>query len=188
MKRNELMDVITTIKEEFQCQVKIPLEGKKSNIVNDSGCNIGEIDAVGNVTLFYNPDKTSVYFSEQELMLNGQLGLRWNEFRDKIKSLCANAQKRDYYLKGLLYYLPNELKDPSYGLKVSLCQDADKMWFVHAEVNYVLKNFEEFDGKRQIDIYTDWNSGTADRQKIADLVKSVERAVDEFLKKRCQRH
>ena len=187
MKRNELMDVITTIKVECQCQVEPPLEGKKSNIVNDSGCNIGEIDAVGNVTLFYNPHKSSVPFSEKDLMPNGQPGPRWNEFRDKIKSLCANAQKRENYRKCLFDNLSIESKDTSCGLKVSLRQDADNMWFIRAEVNYVLP-YDEFDGKRQIDIYTDWNSGSVDRQKIADLVKSVEQAADEFLKKRCQRH
>lgn len=184
MKINELMDVITTIKEDCQCQVDIP----KSNIVNDSGCNIGEIDAAGNVTLFYNPHKSSVPFSEKDLMLNGQPGPRWMEFMKKINSLCANAQKRASYLNGLRSNLPIELKDPSYGLKVSLCQDADKMWFIHAEVNYVLENFEEFDGKRQIDIYTDWNSGIADRQKIETLVKDVELAANDFIEKRCQRH
>ena len=187
MKRNELMDVITTIKVECQCQVEPPLEGKKSNIVNDSGCNIGEIDAVGNVTLFYNPHKSSVPFSEKDLMPNGQPGPRWMEFMKKINSLCANAQERANYLNGLRSNLPIEFNDPSYGLKVSLCQDADKMWFIHAEVNYVLP-YDEFDGKRQIDIYTDWRSGTADRQKIETLVKDVERAANDFLEKRCQRH
>ena len=109
------------------------------------------------------------------------------EFMKKINSLCANAQERANYLNGLRSNLPIEFNDPSYGLKVSLCQDADKMWFIHAEVNYVLP-YDEFDGKRQIDIYTDWRSGAADRQKIETLVKDVERAANDFLKKRCQRH
>ena len=178
MTQNDFGQLEATLIAQYHCTLKNIPGASYRIIVNSEECELGELDAEGNVTIDYNPNPNAhTYYGWADLINNGSFGTRWDAFNDQMRYLTASVDKMNAYFE----CMKNEIPVNGYPeLSVNISKDPGNMYFIKVVVTCEFPQKEKRVYTKNL--YTKWNDYSGDARIIEDFVNETNKTYAAMLK------